>query len=72
MIPGAPLLTAKVVSALDPQIYTESETFSVGYPSTLIEFSTTGLNFEEIGANDGAVSKRALRDIIIYCVPVED
>ncbi|CAM9278282.1 unnamed protein product, partial [Hapterophycus canaliculatus] len=34
----------KVTSALDPQVHSESKTFSLGYPSVLISFRTSRLN----------------------------
>lgn len=34
----------KVTSALDPQVYGESKTFSLSYPSVLISFRTNRVN----------------------------
>ena len=45
----------KVTSVLDPYVYSESDTFSVGYPSTLISFRTSGLTYEEASKENGTV-----------------
>lgn len=45
----------KVTSVLDPYVYSESATFSVGYPSTLITFRTSGLSYEEAIRDNGTV-----------------
>eukprot|EP00904_Undaria_pinnatifida_P002208 jgi/Undpi1/11989/HiC_scaffold_4.g01688.m1 len=50
-----PALLMKVTSVLDPYVYSESETFSVGYPSTLISFRTSGLSYEEAIRENGTV-----------------
>ncbi|CAM9671087.1 unnamed protein product, partial [Ectocarpus sp. 12 AP-2014] len=41
-----------VTSTLNPQVHSESETFSLGYPSTLLSFRTRGLSPGDIVANN--------------------
>lgn len=52
----------QVVSVLDPQLHSESQTFPLDYPSTLIFFRARGLSLVKACQDDGKVKgKKGLR-----------
>lgn len=55
----------QITSATDPQVHTESGTFSLRYPSTLLSFRITGVPPSNLVGRDASVKKQSLLLLLV-------